>query len=96
MFHELCMILVCRKKNIFSEVEVTSEKNFQVLLSCPIPNSHQENIPESVSIVESKCDKASNNLRVLYDKPSEMGLKERVHHKSDSFLQYSPRRIYQI
>ena len=60
--------------------------NFQVLLSCPIPKPHQEKIPESVSIVESECEKASNNLRVLYDRPSEMGLKERVHLKSDRFF----------
>ena len=57
--------------------------NFQLLLSCPIPKPHQEKIPESVSIVENKCEKASNNLRILYDKPSDMGLKDRVHFKSD-------------
>ena len=65
---------------------MTSEMMYQVLLSCPIPNSHQEEIPESVSIVENKCEKASNSLRVLYDKPSEMGFKERVHIKSEIVL----------
>ena len=62
--------------------------NFQVLLSCPIPKPHQEKIPESVSIVESECEKASNILRVLYDKPSEMGHKGRFHLKSEIFLHY--------
>ena len=65
---------------------MTSEKKFQVLLSCPIPNSHQEKNPESVSIVESECEKASNILRVLYDKPSEMGQKGRFHLKSEIFF----------
>ena len=41
------------------------------LLACQLPQSHWGKTPASVSIVEEKCDKASNNLRVTYNKPEE-------------------------
>jgi len=41
------------------------------LLACQLPKSHWGKTPASVSIVEEKCDKASNNLRVTYNKPEE-------------------------
>ena len=41
------------------------------LLACQLPQSHWGKTPASVSIVEDKCDKASNNLRVTYNKPEE-------------------------
>ena len=48
------------------------EKLFQpYLLACQIPKTHWGKTPASVSIVEDKCDKASNNLRVTYNKPAE-------------------------
>ena len=48
------------------------EKSFQpYLLACQLPQSHWGKTPASVSIVEDKCDKASNNLRVTYNKPAE-------------------------
>ena len=39
------------------------------LLSCHLPTTHQNKTPISVSIVDEKCDMATNNLRVIYDKP---------------------------
>ena len=48
------------------------EKLFQpYLLACQLPKTHWGKTPASVSIVEDKCDKASNNLRVTYNKPAE-------------------------
>jgi len=41
------------------------------LLACQLPKTHWGKTPASVSIVEDKCDKASNNLRVTYNKPAE-------------------------
>ena len=41
------------------------------LLACQLPKSHWNKTPASVSIVENKCDKATNNLRVTYNKPEE-------------------------
>jgi len=41
------------------------------LLACQLPKSHWNKTPASVSIVENKCDKATNNLRVIYNKPEE-------------------------
>ena len=41
------------------------------LLACQLPKSHWGRTPASVSIVEDKCDKATNNLRVIYNKPDE-------------------------
>ena len=37
------------------------------LLSCPLPPSHKDRLPESVSLLQTKCpqsEKASNNLRI--------------------------------
>ncbi|XP_031347648.1 uncharacterized protein LOC116174011 [Photinus pyralis] len=39
------------------------------LIACVIPNQCQKAVPESVSLVEKSCDNASNNLRVIYNKP---------------------------
>ncbi|CAG7732584.1 unnamed protein product, partial [Allacma fusca] len=39
------------------------------LLSCVVPRSHFGQVPDSVSVVEHKCDSAKNNLRVLYSEP---------------------------
>ena len=41
------------------------------LLACQLPKALWGQTPASVSIVEDKCDKASNNLRVTYNKPEE-------------------------
>ena len=41
------------------------------LLACQLPKTHWGKTPVSVSIVENKCDKATNNLRVTYNKPEE-------------------------
>ena len=41
------------------------------LMACQLPKSHWGQTPASVSIVEDKCDKASNNLRITYNKPEE-------------------------
>ena len=39
------------------------------LLACQLPKSHWGKAPASVSVVENKCDNATNNLRVIYNKP---------------------------
>jgi len=39
------------------------------LLACRIPKTHFNKEPASVSVVEHTCDVATNNLRVLYNKP---------------------------
>jgi len=39
------------------------------LLACQLPKTHWGKAPASVSIVEKKCDVATNNLRVIYNKP---------------------------
>lgn len=39
------------------------------LLACQLPQSHWSQIPVSVSIVEKACDLATNNLRVIYNRP---------------------------
>merc|ERR1719422_493040 len=39
------------------------------LLACQLPKSHWGSVPSSVSIVEQPCDTATNNLRVIYNKP---------------------------
>jgi len=46
------------------------------LLACQLPKSHWGKVPASVSIVEKQCDQATNNLRVIYNKP-ENGKKEK-------------------
>ncbi|CAH0767342.1 unnamed protein product [Bemisia tabaci] len=40
------------------------------LITCQIPASHHKKVPASVSIVEKICDVATNNLRVIYNRPS--------------------------
>jgi len=39
------------------------------LLACQLPKTHWGKTPASVSVVEHKCDTATNNLRVIYNKP---------------------------
>ncbi|XP_052751685.1 uncharacterized protein LOC113512252 [Galleria mellonella] len=39
------------------------------LLACVLPQEVQHLVPASVSIVENPCDRATNNLRVHYDRP---------------------------
>ncbi|XP_054279522.1 uncharacterized protein LOC128997811 [Macrosteles quadrilineatus] len=39
------------------------------LMTCPIPREYRNEVPDSVGIVEEKCDMSSNNLRVIYKKP---------------------------
>ncbi|XP_026467380.1 uncharacterized protein LOC113370925 [Ctenocephalides felis] len=39
------------------------------LMTCKIPVKYHGRIPASVSVVETPCDNATNNLNVLYDKP---------------------------
>jgi len=41
------------------------------LLACQMPKSHWGKVPASVSVVEHKCDTATSNLRVIYNKPPE-------------------------
>merc|ERR1712241_89105 len=38
------------------------------MLACQLPKTHWNQVPLSVSIVENVCDKATNNLRVIYNK----------------------------
>lgn len=40
------------------------------LIACQVPKSHRHVVPASVSLVERACDKATNNLRVVYDRPA--------------------------
>ena len=39
------------------------------LLACQLPKTHWGKAPASVSIVERQCDTATNNLKVIYNKP---------------------------
>lgn len=39
------------------------------LIACQIPQPYHSKIPASVSLVEKVCDIASNNLRVIFNKP---------------------------
>lgn len=41
------------------------------LIACQIPKPFKGLVPASVSIVENKCDTATNNLRVLYNRPED-------------------------
>ncbi|MPC21722.1 hypothetical protein E2C01_014718 [Portunus trituberculatus] len=41
------------------------------LLQCVIPESHRHRVPQSVSLVEGSCDRATNNLRVVHNLPPE-------------------------
>jgi len=40
------------------------------LIACVIPQNFKDKVPASVSLVEKPCDNSTNNLRVIYDKPS--------------------------
>lgn len=40
------------------------------LLACQTPRSVKGRVPASVSVVEKPCDHATNNLRVVYDRPA--------------------------
>ena len=46
------------------------------LLECPLPASHQERIPHLVSIVEKRCEKTQNSLKVIYN---QLRKKEKKH-----------------
>lgn len=47
------------------------------LFSCRLPQEKWNTVPKAVSLVENKCDLATNLLRVVYDKPvSEEGRKD--------------------
>lgn len=39
------------------------------LMSCRIPAERRDSVPAAVSLVENKCDLATNCLRVIYNKP---------------------------
>lgn len=41
------------------------------LIACQIPKAFRSLVPVSVSLVEEQCSTASNNLRVLYNRPPE-------------------------
>uniref|UniRef100_A0A0A9YC52 Glycosyltransferase family 92 protein n=2 Tax=Lygus hesperus TaxID=30085 RepID=A0A0A9YC52_LYGHE len=43
------------------------------LIACQIPEPYHSKVPLSVSIVEKVCDNATNNLRVIYNKPPKKG-----------------------
>ena len=39
------------------------------MMVCPLPSSVKYQIPKSVSLVEKKCDRPTNNLKVIYNIP---------------------------
>lgn len=39
------------------------------LVSCRLPKEMRNTVPAAVSLVENKCDRATNSLRVIYNKP---------------------------
>ncbi|XP_015518279.1 uncharacterized protein [Neodiprion pinetum] len=41
------------------------------IITCRVPQSHHKQVPASVSLVPKACDTATNNLRVIYNKPPE-------------------------
>lgn len=41
------------------------------LIACQIPQPFHKMVPASVSVVEKTCDIASNNIRVIYNRPKE-------------------------
>lgn len=43
------------------------------LIACQIPEPYHSQVPISVSVVEKVCDNATNNLRVVYNKPPKKG-----------------------
>jgi len=48
------------------------------LMSCVIPVTHQNKIPTSISIVEDKCERARNHLKVTFEKKSSETLDNKV------------------
>lgn len=40
------------------------------LIACQIPKAQHGEVPASVSLVENVCDRATNNLRVVYNRPA--------------------------
>ena len=47
------------------------KEEYPYLLTCDIPKSHAGLVPDSVSIVGERCDKGTNNVRVIYNKYSD-------------------------
>lgn len=43
-----------------------SEHNYPHLLDCPVLDEHKDWIPETIALVASPCDKATNNVKVYY------------------------------
>lgn len=41
------------------------------LIACQMPPLYRKIAPASISVVERPCDKATNNLRVIYERPAE-------------------------
>uniref|UniRef100_A0A6P7GIF3 Glycosyltransferase family 92 protein n=1 Tax=Diabrotica virgifera virgifera TaxID=50390 RepID=A0A6P7GIF3_DIAVI len=39
------------------------------LIACRLPSKFKDQVPQSVSLVEKQCDNATNNLRIVYEKP---------------------------
>ncbi|XP_048512087.1 uncharacterized protein LOC105684351 isoform X2 [Athalia rosae] len=39
------------------------------IIACKVPQTHRKQVPASVSLVAKACDTATNNLRVIYNKP---------------------------
>ncbi|XP_059469042.1 uncharacterized protein LOC132192872 [Neocloeon triangulifer] len=40
---------------------------YPYLVTCPIPPEYGDKVPDSVSLVQRKCDKATNNIRVVFN-----------------------------
>ncbi|XP_059490897.1 uncharacterized protein LOC132205672 [Neocloeon triangulifer] len=40
---------------------------YPYLVACPIPPGYGDKVPDSVSLVQRKCDKATNNIRVVFN-----------------------------
>lgn len=41
------------------------------MTACVLPQRYKDQIPQSISLVEKQCDNATNNLKVIYEKPAE-------------------------
>lgn len=41
------------------------------LIACQMPANYKKNPPASVSLVERQCDTATNNIRVIYERPAQ-------------------------